>query len=343
MERQCVSCLSRPHFFLLSAFCCCAGACAGTVERVGANLALVEPFGIAFDSAGNFYICEYKGERITRLGTDGVASRFAGTGAGSYGGDGGRADAAGLNDPHGVLIGPGDRMYIADTLNNRIREVDLKTKVISTIAGSGEKGFSGDGGPATQAKFDGAFGIALTSAGDKLYVADLGNRRIRAIDLKSGIITTVAGNGKDGIPSDDAIANESPLQDPRAVTVDSKGRVYILERRGNALRIVGVDGRIRTLIKPGSVSPDLNGPKHLCVDRNDNVIIADSENHLIRKYSPRDGSFVIIAGTGKSGARLEIGNPLGTQLNRPHGVIVGPTGDLYVSDSYNNRLLRIKP
>ena len=338
-----MSSLSSPRLFLLTAFCCCAGAYSATVERVGANLALVEPFGIAFDSAGNSYICEYKGERITKLGMDGAASRFAGTGTASYSGDGGRADAAGLNDPHGVLIGPGDRMYIADTLNNRIRKVDLKTKVISTIAGTGEKGFSGDGGPATQAKFDGAFGIALTSAGDKLYVADLGNRRIRAIDLKSGIITTVAGNGKDGVPSDGAIANESPLQDPRAVAVDSTGKVYILERRGNALRVVGADGRIRTLIKPGSVAPDLNGPKHLCVDRNDDVIIADSENHLIRRYSPRDGSFAVIAGTGTSGTRLEIGNPLETQLNRPHGVIVGPTGDLYVSDSYNNRLLRMKP
>jgi sugar lactone lactonase YvrE len=343
MEHRCVSCLSRPHFCLLTALCCCAAAYPATVEPFGANLTLVEPFGIAFDSARNAYICEYKGERITRLGTDGVASRFAGTGAASYSGDGGRADAAGLNDPHGVLIGPGDRMYIADTLNNRIRKVDLKTKVISTIAGTGEKGFSGDGGPAIQAKFDGTFGIALTSAGDKLYVADLGNRRIRAIDLKSGMITTVAGNGKDGIPSDGAIANEGPLQDPRASAVDSKGKVYILERRGNALRVVGVDGRIRTLIKPGSVSPDLNGPKHLCVDRNDDVIIADSENHLIRKYSPRDGSFVAIAGTGKPGARLEMENPLETQLNRPHGVIAGPAGDLYISDSYNHRLLRMKP
>jgi len=329
--------------FLFVIFCC--SGFSATLEQVGAKLALVEPFGIAFDSAGNSYICEYKGQRITKLGRDGTASRFAGTGASGYGGDGGPAQSAALHDPHGLLIGPNDQMYIADTLNNRVRQVDLKSGIISTLAGTGEKGFSGDGGPATQAAFDGVFGIALTKAGDKLFVADLGNRRVRMIDLKAGVISTVAGNGKDGIPAEGAIANQSPLQDPRAVAVDSHGTLYVLERRGNALRAVDSEGKIRTLIKPASkpasISQDLNGPKHLCIDWDDNIVIADSENHQIRKYSSRDGSLVTIAGTGQAGNQFSPQHPRDTQLNRPHGVIVDQSGDLFIVDSYNNRILKL--
>jgi len=329
------------HILPLAAFLC-ACAHAATIEPVAAGLKLVEPFGVAFDRTGALYICEYKGEKITKVDRAGTASVFAGTGVASYGGDGGPAGKAVLRDPHGLLIGPGEVMYIADTLNHRIRKVDLKTGVISTIAGTGEAGYSGDGGAATKATFNGAFGIALGPSGDRLYVADLNNRRIRMIVLKTGMVTSIAGNGTDGVPADGAVAAESPLQDPRAVAADSQGNVYILERRGNALRVVDRQGRIRTLIKPGSVTPDMNGPKHLCVDRQDNVIIADAENHLIRKYSPKDGSTVTIAGTGQKGDHVEPGDALKTQLNRPHGVYVNPSGDLYITDSYNHRILKMK-
>lgn len=326
---------------MTAAYHCVSGQSA-SIERIGADLKLVEPFGIAFDSEGNAYICEHKGEKITKLDTHGTASRFAGTGTASYSGDGGPADAAALHDPHGVQISAAGRMYIADTLNNRIREVDLKSGIVSTLAGTGEKGFGGDDGPAAQAKFDGTFGIALNSSGNKLYVADLGNRRIRVIDLKTGTIRSIAGNGKSGIPVDGAIAVYGPLQDPRAVAVDSKDNVYILERNGNALRVVDGQGKIRTAIKPGGNSPNLNGPKHLCVDPHDDVIVADAENHLIRKYSPRDGSLIVIAGTGHMGGNLTMDDPLTTGLNRPHGVACAPSGELYISDSYNNRILKMK-
>ncbi len=108
------------------------------------------------------------------------------------------------------------------------------------------------------------------------------------------------------------------------------------------MRVVDQKGRIRTLIKPGSITPDMNGPKHLCVDLRDNVIIADAENHLVRKYSPRDGSTVVIAGTGQKGDHVEPGDPLKTQLNRPHGVFVDKSGDLYITDSYNHRILKMR-
>jgi sugar lactone lactonase YvrE len=234
-------------------------------------------------------------------------------------------------------------MYVADTRNHRIRKIDLSSGTVSTIAGNGQAGFSGDNGDATQASFNGTFAIALHPKGDRLYVADLGNRRVRRIDLKSGIVTTVAGNGQKGVPTDGAVAVDSPLVDPRAVAVDGQDNVYILERGGNALRVVGRDGRIRTLIAPGSISPDLNGPKHLTVDRKGEVIIADAENHLIRRYSPSTGKTTTIAGTGTRGTHIDSENPLKTELNRPHGVAFDSTGTLYISDSYNHRILRIRP
>ena len=311
------------------------------VEQVARQVNLVEPFAVDFGGNGDWYICEHKGERIMRVDRAGNASLLAGTGTAGNSGDGGPAAAATLRDPHGIAITKDGRMYIADMLNHTIRRIDLKTRVITTVAGTGEKGFAGDGGPASKAAFNGTFAIALNAAHDRLYVVDLVNRRVRVIDLKSGIINTVAGNGESGVPPDGSDATKSPLVDPRAVAVDSKGNVYILERRGNALRVVDRQGKIRTLIGPGSISPDLNGPKHLCIDKRDNVIIADAENHLIRRYDPKTGKTVTIAGTGENGTRIDAADPLRTQLNRPHGVTVDRSGVLYISDSYNHRILKV--
>ena len=308
----------------------------------------VEPFAVAFDKHGNWYVCEHKGERIVRIDNAGKASVLAGTGQTGYSGDGGQAVQATMFDPHGIVITADQQMYVADTRNHTIRKIDLKTGLISTVAGTGKAGYSGDGGPAAKAEFNGTFAIDVDPRGRNLYVADLGNRRIRKIDLKSGIVITIAGNGEKGVPQDGAGAAASPLADPRAVTADSKGNVYVLERGGNALRVVDKKGKIRTLIAPTSgaatantVVPDLNGPKHLCVDRNDNVIIADAENNLVRKYDPKAGKTVTIAGTGQSGKEIVSGDPLKTQVSRPHGVFVHPSGVLYISDSYNHRILKL--
>lgn len=287
---------------------------------------LVEPFGVEYDRAGNWYIIEFAGNRLIKVTPRGVTSLVA---------------SGELKEPHGIAIARIGRLYIADTHNNRVGVIDLSTSALTSFAGTGAAGYGGDGGPANSASFHGVFAIALDPGQRNLYVADLSNRRVRRIDLATNLITTAAGNGEKGVPADGAVAAESPLVDPRAVAADAKGNLYILERSGNALRRVDPAGRIKTLIAPGQVQPDLKGPKHLCVDARGRVIIADAENHLVRLHDPADGSTRTIAGTGKPGITIVASDPLRTELNRPHGVSIAPDQSLIITDSYNHRILRL--
>ena len=304
----------------------------------------MEPFGVAFDKQDNWYICEHAGQRITKVDLRRNISRFAGRENTSPAPEGSTAAQVRFHDPHGLVISKDQQMYIADTLNHRVVKIDLKTGQSATVAGSGQAGYSGDGGPARNATFNQLYALDLNQANDKLYITDLRNRRIRVLDLKTGTVTTIAGNGQEGVPADGASAINSPLLDPRATAVDSKGNVYVLERGGNALRVLDRQGKIRTVIGAGfgaARSGNLNGPKDLRVDRHDDVIISDTENHLIKKYRPKDGSIVVIAGTGEKGDRLVADDPLRTQLNRPHGIFLHHSGALYISDSENHRVLKL--
>jgi DNA-binding beta-propeller fold protein YncE len=254
---------------------------------------------------------------------------------------------------HSLAVAPDGDVYLADTWNNRVRKLDARAGRISTFAGTGEKGFDGDGGPAAKAKFGGIYCIAFGPKSEKLYVADLDNWRIRSVEMRTGRVATVAGNGKRGVPEDGAEATKASLVDPRAVAVDGEGRVYILERNGNALRVVGTDGKINTVAGSGrkglsgddgpALKAAFDGPKHLCIDGDGNVLIADTENHVIRKYLPREGKVVRVAGTGRKGSKGLGGSPLEAELNQPHGVHVRPDGTLYIADSSNNRILKIEP
>jgi len=319
----------------------------------GAGVAgeLKEPFGVDFDKAGNLYIVEIT-NRVRRLDTSGRLEVLAGTGDKGFSGDGGPGVKAQLNGPHHLMTGPDGELYVADTWNNCIRKIELKTGVITTVAGTSQKGFSGDGGPAAKAQFGGLYCLAFDAKGDRMFVADLDNRRIRAVDVKTGTVSTVAGNGQRGVPQDGAEAKGQPLVDPRAVAVDSKGNVYIVERSGNALRVVDPQGKIRTVAGTGkkgfsgdggdALKCEMNGPKHAAVDANDHVLVVDTENHVIRKYLPREGKIVRVAGTGKKGAAGVGGPPEQVELARPHGVYVHSSGALYISDSDNHRVLKIE-
>jgi sugar lactone lactonase YvrE len=314
---------------------------------------LTAPFGVGFDAAGNLYLVEMEGgERVRKMGRDGVLHIIAGTGTKGFSGDGGSAREAQFNGMHSLAVLPNGDLFLADTWNQRIRYLDAKNGRVSTFAGTGAKGFSGDGGPAKQAQFGGLYCAALDPQRENLYLADLDNRRIRAINLKTGLVRTVAGNGGRGVPKNAAMAVNAPLVDPRAVAVDREGNIYVLEREGNVLRVIAPDGSIKTVVGTGArgnsgddgLAGDatLNGPKHLCLDRDDSVLIADTENHIIRRYTPRDGRINRVAGCGRKGAGGVPGPALEAELNQPHGVAIGPGGLVYVVDSGNHRVLRLE-
>jgi len=309
------------------------------------------PFGVDFDRFGNLYFVEMVGHRVGRVDAKGMLTIIAGTGRKSDGGDNGPALKAEFNGMHCLTVTPDGDVFLADTWNNRVRLIDAKTSEISAYAGTVTKGFGGDGGPAAKAQFGGVYCIAFDPKGEQMYLADLDNRRIRAIDLKTGIVRTIAGNGEKGVPEDGTLAIKAPLLDPRAVAADKKGNVYILERGGHALRVVDANGRIRTVAGTGkagatgdggdALKATFNGPKHLCIDRDGSVIIADTENHMIRRYIPETGKIVRVAGTGKKGSAGVGGPPDNVELSQPHGVCVSPSGELYIADSSNNRILKI--
>jgi DNA-binding beta-propeller fold protein YncE len=320
-------------------------------EGLAVDARLNGPFGVDFDKAGNMYIVELPGQRALKVDAGGNLTVVAGTGEKGDSGDGGPARKARFNSMHSLAIGPDGVIYLADTFNNRIRKLDPKTGIVTAFAGTGKRGFSGDGGPALKAEFGGIYSVTFDAKGEKLFLADLDNRRIRAIDMASGIVRTVAGNGKKGVPEDGADALSAPLVDPRAVAVDRKGNIYILERIGHALRVVDAGGKIRTVVGTGKKGATGDGgdarkatlgePKHICIDLDNNVIIADSANHLIRKYLPKDGKIIRLAGTGKKGKSGWADGPLKTSFDEPHGVFVHPSGALYIVDSLNDRIFKL--
>jgi DNA-binding beta-propeller fold protein YncE len=299
---------------------------------------LKAPFGVDFDSAGTMFIVELEGGRVWERSAKGDLKVIAGDGSKSFAGDGGPADKAKFNGMHNVAISRAGRMFIADTWNNCVREIDMKSRRIRTLAGSPQAGFAD--GLGVLAKFDYVMCVTLNHDETQLLIADINNRRIRVLDLADGSVRTIAGNGQKGVPQDGALAATSPLVDPRAVAADSHGRVYVLERSGNALRRIDADGKIYTVAGtgeagfadgPGSTAK-LNGPKHLCVDSVDYVFIADDENAAIRRFNPNSGELSTVLGRGIGDKRL--------RLKHPHGVCIqGP--DLYVIDTGNDRILRV--
>jgi DNA-binding beta-propeller fold protein YncE len=273
------------------------------------------------------------GNRLLQVDGGGVIQHVAGQLKPGDSGDGGPAIRAQFNGPHNLAILPDDKVLIGDTWNGRVRVVDVKARIVSTLEGWQA--------PAGKARGNGPYCITLTPDGKRLLIADL--RQVHELDLATHKSRIIAGNGKKGKPEDGAAAADAPLVDPRAVAADGQGNVYILERGGNALRVVDKAGRIRTVVnasgKQGgegdggsALEATMNGPKHLCVDK----------AHLVRRYVPATGKIERVAGTGKKGSAGVGGDPRQCELSRPHGVTIHPqTGELYITDSYNNRVLKI--
>lgn len=313
-------------------FAAISSAQSGPRARLVVGQGLNEPFAVDFDATGRMFIAEMGGNRVS------IWDRQAGL----------TPLVTPFNGPHHLITGPDGDIYVADTWARMVRRVDPTTGVVTRVAGTGQKGFSGDGGPALDAQFGAAFAIAIHAG--TLYIADLDNRRIRSVNLTSGMVATVAGNGSTGVPIDGADAKTQPLMDPRAIAVDADGQIYICERGGHALRVVDTKGRIRTVAgtgEPGAggdggsaLTATLRGPKHISIDADGSVLITDTENHVIRRYVPSKGTIERVAGTGQLGAAGLDGPPEHLQLNRPHGAI-RHAGALYISDSENHRVIAI--
>ena len=316
---------------------------------------LNNPFDVAFDRGGHLYLADTFNHVVRRVDAKtGLITTVAGNGAKGFSGDGGPADKAGLNEPYGLAFDPAGRLYVADRLNRRVRKVDATTGVITTVAGDGSPKFSGDGGPADQAGLVEPNGLAVDPDGRRLFIADVGDNRVRVVDLASGTIATFAGNGKDRHDGDGGPAAGASVFGARAVKVGPGGRVYVLERQGNRLRAVDPrSGVITTVAGTGAkgysgdggpaTAATFNGPKELAVDPGGNVFVVDTENHAVRRIDARTGLVTTLAGNGKPGGRGDGGAATSAELARPHGVAVDADGSVFIGDTENHRVRKVSP
>ncbi len=310
------------------------------------------PFDIAFDPAGNLYFADTFNNRIRRVDArTGLISTIAGNGEKGYSGDGGPATAAALNEPYGVVVDRAGNVYTADRLNRRVRRVDAATGVITTLAGTGEAAYSGDGGPAAQAGLAEPNGLAFDAGERRLYIADVADHRVRAVDLAAGTIATFAGTGRGEHSGDGGPAREAGVFGARAVKIAADGTVYVLERQGSSLRAVDPhSGIIRTVAGTGArgysgdggpaLAAVFDAPKEMAIDRDGSLLIVDTENHAVRHIDRASGIVTLFAG-GHKGGDGDGGPATAAGLDRPHGAVVGPDGAVYIGDTNNHRIRKV--
>ncbi len=305
-----------------------------------------DPYGIVRGPDGALWFCEHAGHRIRRIDREGVITTIAGTGTAGYSGDGGPAAAATFHLPHELRFGPDGHLYIVDTGNQVIRRIDLATGLITTVAGTNRRGYQGDGGPASQATFNGPHSLQFGPDGS-LYVCDVGNHVIRRINTH-GVIETIAGTGRPGPTPDGARFASTPLHSPRSLDFDRQGDLWLVTREGNQVfRLSLPTGRIHHMAGSGEAGfagnggpareAQLNGPKGIALDAEGNAWLADTESHSIRLVEAATGTLRLIAGTGEVGDGSD-GDPLACAMNRPHGVFVDADGSVYIGDSEAHRI-----
>ena len=311
------------------------------------NAQMNSPTGIGIDGSGNLYIADSLNLRVRKI-AGGNMSSVAGNGILSFSGNQGSATAAQLSAPRGVAVSAGVR-YVADTGNNVVRAVTGTGSgaVINAFAGNGQAGSGGDGSPATNAQLNAPQGVAADAAGN-VYIADTGNSRIRRV-TPAGTISTVAGNGTSGFGGDNGAATSAQLYTPTGIAVDLAGNLYIADFNNNRIRKVTADGTITTVAGNGSmgysgdggpaVNARLNFPRSVAVDAAGDVFIADSGNNRVRLVTP-NGLITTLAGNGLPGFSGDNGPAISATVGNPSGIAVDSTGAIYVTDG-GSRLRKI--
>lgn len=308
-----------------------------------------EPFMCDFDSAGNLFYTESRNKIVRRVDkATGIVTTVAGTSQAGNSGDGSPAIWANMREPYSLQVDRrnGD-IYIVDRLSAVVRKVDGTSKIITTVAGTGEQGYSGDGGPGNQAMLREPNDCFLDSRGG-LLIADIQDQRIRRLDLATGIITTFAGNGEKERAGDGGPALRASILGARAVCMDSRGNTYIAEREGNGVRKVDANGVMSTVAGgngergyEGDGGPAMTAtwgsPKAIRCDAQDNVVVVDTENHAIRRIDAVTGIVTTIAG-GRLGGEGDGGLAIEAAMDRPHGCGIDDHGNIFVADSNNHRV-----
>ena len=316
-----------------------------------ASAQLNNPYGLTRGPDGALYICDMDNHVLRRVARDGTISTVAGNGHRGHSGDGGPALQAELNEPYEIRFDKAGNLFFVEMKNHLVRRVDAHTQILSTVAGNGQPGFSGDGGPAVKAALRQPHSIQFNAHGD-LFICDIGNHRIRKVDMKTGVISTFAGTGGQGATPDGAKIADTPLHGPRAIDFDRDGNLWLALREGNAVykfdlkagiihHVAGTGQQGFTGHGGPARAATLSGPKGLSVGPDGNVYLADTESHSLRMIDVRKGTIELIAGKGQRGDGPD-GDPLQCKMARPHGVFVDADGAIFVADSEAHRVRMIR-
>jgi len=313
---------------------------------------LDQPFGIEIAPDGMLYFCDFTNQVVRRIDPKtAIITTVAGTGrkAGSAG-DGGPASKALFHEPHEIRFDRSGNYYVSDTKSHVVRRVDAKTGIITTVAGTGQPGFSGDNGPATKAQFDLPIAVSL-DAESGLFVCDIKNNRVRRVDFGTGLISTFAGSGERNPTVDGGSLLTTTVNGPRSLALDGNhdlvlvlregNAVYHLNRKSNTLHHVAGTGEKGYSGDGADAKHALfSGPKGVAVDHDGNILLCDTENHVIRIIHKSTGKIDTLIGTGKPGDGPD-GDPRKCQLNRPHGIFIDREGVIYIGDSGNNKIRKL--